>query len=133
MSGYPLLDVFWTMMWFFLWITWFYLLLRVFTDVFRSTDLGGWRKALWIVFVVVLPYLGVLIYFIARGSDMQRRDAAHVRAQDAAFRDYVQGVAGTSDGKVAGSADELGKLAALRDQGVLTDVEFAAQKTKVLA
>jgi hypothetical protein len=126
---YPLLGVFWTMMIWFLWIAWIVVLFRVITDIFRSRDLGGGAKALWAIFVIVVPFLGVLVYLIARGHSMADRDVQQAQAQDAAFRSYVQDVAAT-DG---GTADELAKLANLQAQGVITDAEFAAQKAKILA
>ena len=123
----PLLDVFFTMMWFFLWVLWFFLLFRVIMDIFRSRDLGGWGKAGWLVFVIVLPFLGVLVYLIARGHKMTERDAAQVQEQDQAFRAYVQeAAAGTS------SADDLVKLSDLRDRGVITEADFQQGKEKIL-
>jgi hypothetical protein len=126
---YPLLGIFWTMLWFFLWIAWIVLLFRVIADIFRSRDVGGWGKALWTIFVVVLPFLGVFVYLIARGHSMTDRDIAQAQAQDAAFRSYVQEAADTG----GGTADELTKLADLKTQGVITDAEFEQQKAKVLA
>jgi hypothetical protein len=127
-SSYPLLNLFWTMLWLFLWILWFFLLFRVIIDIFRSDDLGGWGKALWLIFVIVLPYLGVLVYLIARGGKMGQRDVEHAQAQEQEFRAYVQDAAAP-----VSTADELSKLASLRDQGVITDTEYAQQKAKVLA
>jgi hypothetical protein len=126
---YPLLGVFWTMLWWFLWIAWIVLLFRVIGDIFRSRDIGGWAKALWTIFVVALPFLGVFAYVLARGDSMTDRDVEVAQAQQAAFRSYVQDAAG-SDG---GTADELSKLADLKSQGVITDAEFASQKAKLLA
>jgi ABC-type multidrug transport system fused ATPase/permease subunit len=128
MTGYPLLDVFLTMMWFFLWILWIFLLFRVFIDLFRSHDIGGWGKALWVIFLIILPFLGVLIYLIARGRGMAARDQKDAEAQQQAFQQYVKDTAGTQ----ASSAEELTKLAELHDRGVLNDDEFAAQKAKLL-
>ena len=125
--NYPLANVFLTMLWFFLWILWIFLLIRIFIDIFRSSDLGGWGKAGWTIFVIILPFLGVLVYLIARGSSMQKRDIAQAQQADKAARAYIQQTAGS------GPADELTKLAALRDQGVLTADEFAAQKAKLLS
>jgi hypothetical protein len=125
---YPLLGVLWTMFVFLLWITWFFLLFRVVADIFRSHDLGGLGKAAWLFFVIVLPFLGVFIYVIARGEAMGRRDIEAAQAQKQAFDSYVRGVAG--DG---GTADQLAKLADLRQQGVITDAEFEREKAKVLA
>ena len=107
-------QVFWSMLWFFLWFIWIWMLIVVFGDIFRSPDLSGWGKALWTIFVIVLPYLGVFVYLIARGRKMQEHAVQSAQAQDAAMREYVQNVAATSGG---GAADELAKLADLRDQG----------------
>ena len=123
----PLLDVFLTMMWFFLWVLWFFLLFRVIMDIFRSRDLGGWGKAGWLVFVIILPFLGVLVYLVARGHKMTERDVADAQAQDKAFRAYVQEAAHGN-----GTADELAKLADLRDHGVISEAEFQQGKQKVL-
>ena len=126
---YPVLGVFWSMLWIFLWIAWIVVLFRVIADIFRSHDMGGWGKALWAIFVVVAPFLGVFVYLIARGHSMAERDAGQARAQDAAFRSYVQDTVGSS----GGTADELSKLADLKERGVITDAEFEAQKAKLLA
>ena len=128
-QDYPLLNLFWTMLELFLWVLWFFLLFRIIVDIFRSDDLGGWGKTLWLIFVIVLPFLGVFVYLIARGSSMGERDARQAQEADAAARAYIQSAAGTS----TSTADELAKLASLRDQGVITDAEFAAQKAKVLS
>lgn len=127
-QDYPLLNVFWTMLEFFVWILWFFLLIRIFSDIFRSADLSGWGKAGWSVLILLMPFIGVLIYLIVRGSEMHTRDVKQLEANQEAFKSYVQQTAGTTS-----SAEELSKLAALRDQGVLTDDEFAAQKAKLLA
>ena len=126
---YPLLGMFWTFLWFFLWIAWIVVLFRVIFDIFRSKDMGGFAKALWVIFVIFLPFLGVLVYLIARGHSMAERDLQEAQAQEQAFQAYVRQAAGSS----GGSADELTKLADLRDQGVITDAEFQAQKAKLLA
>ena len=126
---YPILGVFWTMLIFFLWFAWLMLLFKVFADIFRSEDLGGFSKGLWTVGVIILPFLGVFVYVIARGKSMGERDIARAKEQDAAFRSYVQDAAGST----TGTADELARLAQLRDSGVLTDAEFAQQKAKLLA
>jgi Short C-terminal domain/Phospholipase_D-nuclease N-terminal len=125
---YPLLGMFWTFLWFFLWIAWIVVLFRVIFDIFRSKDMGGWGKALWVIFVVFLPFLGVLVYLIARGHSMSERDYQDAAAQEKAFQAYVRSAAGTG----GGSADELTKLADLRDKGVISDAEFQAQKAKLL-
>ena len=124
---YPLLGAFWTMMWFFLWIIWLILLFRVIADVFRSHDMGGFAKALWLIFVILVPFLGVLIYVIARGHKMAQRDIEQMNSQQEAFDAYVRQTAGASS-----SADELAKPADLRDRGVITEAEFQAQKAKAL-
>jgi hypothetical protein len=125
---YPLMGAFWTMLWFFLWIAWLILLFRVFGDIFRSHDMGGWAKALWSIFVILVPFLGVFVYVIARGHGMTQRDVEQIQAHDQAFQAYVRDAAGTS-----GMADELTKLADLKERGAITDAEFAAQKSKLLA
>ncbi len=125
---YPLLGVFWTMLIFFLWIAWIMLLFRVFADIFRSDDLSGWGKTGWFILTIVLPFLGVFIYLIARGHSMADRDVKQAQQNEAAFRSYVQQTAGSG-----GTADELTKLAQLRDQGVISPDEFEQQKAKLLA
>lgn len=126
-AGMPLFDLFWAMLWLFLWIAWIWLLVTVLFDVFRSDDLGGWGKALWAIFVVILPFLGVFIYLIARGGQMHERAARTAAAQQAATADYVRSVASPDN-----SADQLQKLAALHDQGALDDDEYEKMKAKVL-
>ena len=126
--NYPLLSIFWTMLEFFLFFLWIWLLIVIFADIFRSHDMGGLAKALWVIFVIILPFLGVLIYLIARGGSMQERAAAQAQRQQQAFDSYVKETAGSS-----GSADELAKLAELKAKGVLTDAEFEAQKAKLLS
>jgi hypothetical protein len=121
-------EVFWSFLWFFMWFIWIWLLIIVFADIFRSHDLSGWGKALWVIFVVILPYLGVFVYLIARGHKMQERSMQSAAAQEASFREYVQNVASTS----ASPADELARLAQLREQGVLTEAEFQQAKAKAL-
>lgn len=124
-------QVFWSMLWFFLFVIWIWLLITVFGDIFRSRDLSGWSKALWSIFIIVLPYLGVFAYLIARGSKMQEHSAQEATAREAAFRDYVQNVAGSADGG-GGTAGEITKLAELRDQGVITEDEFQRAKARAL-
>ncbi len=123
-------QVFWSMLWFFLWFIWIWLLVVVFGDIFRSPDLSGWGKALWSIFVIVLPYLGVFVYLIARGHKMHEHAMQRAQAQEAALRDYVQSVAAT-DGH--GTADELARLADLRTKGVISEAEFQQAKAKALA
>ncbi|MGW0663012.1 SHOCT domain-containing protein [Streptodolium elevatio] len=134
MDDYPLLNLFWTMLIFFVWIMWFFLLFRIITDIFRSDDMGGWGKAAWIVGVILLPFAGVLAYVIVRGRGMSRRDVAQAKQTDAAMKDYIREAAGTDNRPtVTWSADELGKLADLRANGALSEEEFQAAKAKLLA
>jgi hypothetical protein len=128
-QDYPLLNLFWTMLMLFLWILWFFLLFRIIGDIFRSRDLSGWGKAGWTIFLIIVPFLAALVYLIARGTSMHERDAQQAEAADQAMRSYIRQSAGPSSGS---SADELQKLAALRDSGVLTPAEFEAQKAKLL-
>ena len=126
---YPILDFFLTMLYFFLFVIWIWLLIMVFTDIFRSHDMGGWAKALWSLFVIIIPFLGVFVYLIARGGKMHERAAAQAAEQQKAFDAYVKQAAGTA----GDSTEQLSKLADLKSQGVLTDAEFEAQKAKILA
>jgi hypothetical protein len=121
-------QVFFSMLWFFLFFIWIWLLISIFADIFRSPDLGGWAKALWTIFVIVLPLLGVLVYLIARGHKMQEHALQQAKAQDEAARQYIQSVSGSSKS----AADEIARLAELRDKGVLTEEEFQAAKAKAL-
>jgi hypothetical protein len=125
---YPLLSIFWTMLEFFFFVLWIWLLIYIFIDIFRSRDMGGFAKALWVLFVIILPFLGVLVYLIARGGSMHERAEKQAQAQQQAFDDYVKQTAGGDS-----SADELAKLADLKAKGVLTDAEFEAQKAKILS
>jgi ABC-type multidrug transport system fused ATPase/permease subunit len=126
---YPLADLFSTMLGLFVFFIWFWLLIIVFSDIFRSRDLSGWAKALWVIFVIILPFLGILIYLIARGGKMHERAEAQATQQQQAFDAYVKQAAGTS----GSSVDELAKLADLKAKGVITDAEFEAQKAKLLS
>jgi hypothetical protein len=126
--SYPLLGVFWSIFELFLWIIWFWILIYVFIDIFRSHDLSGWAKALWFIFVLFIPLIGVLVYLIARGGEMHQRSVEQARQQDQAVRSYVQEVANTPS-----AADQLAKLADLRDRGVITSDEFEREKAKILA
>ena len=125
---YPILNVFWTILMVFLWVLWFWVLITVFIDLFRSRDLSGWAKALWFVFILVFPLIGVLVYLIARGGKMHEHAAREAELQDQQFRRYVQEAAGSQ-----GSADQLAMLADLRDRGVITADEFDREKAKILA
>jgi hypothetical protein len=121
-------DVFLSMLWFFLFFIWIWLLITVFADIFRSDDMGGWGKALWTIFVIVLPYIGVFVYLIARGHKMSEHAMHQAQRQEEQMRTYVQSVAGSSS-----AADEIARLAQLRDSGALSEEEFQAAKAKVLA
>ena len=127
---YPLGGVFLSFLYFFLFVIWIWILITVFMDIFRSHDLGGWAKALWCIFVIILPFLGVFVYLIARGGKMQERKIQDAAQQKQAFDSYVRETAGSSGGDVT---SQLTQLADLKAQGVLTDAEFESQKAKILA
>ena len=127
-SSYPFLDVLWTMFIFFLWIIWFWLLFTVFVDVFRRHDIGGGKKALWLIFVIILPFLGVFIYIIVENDGMTQRNLDRAKAQQAQFDSYVRETAGSG-----GSAAEIADAKKLLDQGTITQAEFDAIKQKALA
>jgi len=128
---FPILGLFWTMLVVFIWVAFLFLLFRVIFDIFRSHDLGGFAKALWVLLVLILPWLGVLIYLIARGGKMHERDIASAKAQQEAFDAYVRSTAGSATS--TSTADELAKLADLKAKGVLTAAEFDKQKAALLA
>jgi ABC-type multidrug transport system fused ATPase/permease subunit len=127
-TNYPILDAFWTILMIFLWVIWFWILITIFIDLFRSHDLSGWAKALWFIFILIFPLIGVLVYLIARGSKMHEHEVRDAQQQEQQFRRYVQEAAGTQS-----SADQLAKLADLRDRGVITPEEFESEKAKILA
>jgi hypothetical protein len=129
-SSYPLLDIFWSILELFLWIIWIWILIWIFIDIFRSHDLSGGAKALWFLFVLFIPLVGVLVYLIVRGGSMHERAVSQARQQDQDFRHYVQQAAASSP---ASTADQLTKLADLRDRGVISPEEFEREKAKVLA
>ncbi len=126
-SSTPLLNIFWWMLWFFMFVIWIWLLISIFGDIFRS-DISGFGKAAWIFFVIILPFLGVLVYLIANGTKMQERSVKRATDMQQAQDSYIKSVAGSG----GGTADELEKLAKLHNSGTLTDQEFAAQKAKLL-
>jgi hypothetical protein len=133
-ADYPFLDIFWTMLVFFMWVIWFWILITVLIDLFGRHDISGWLKAAWAVFVIVLPYLGVLIYLIAQGKGMAERRSAQVRASEAAFDERVRQAAATSGGGGGGdAADQIHKAKQLLDSGAISQEEFDALKTKALA
>ena len=127
-ADYPFLDLFWTMLIFFFWIMWIWLLFTVFGDIFRRHDISGWAKTAWIVFVIVLPFLGVFIYLITQNVGMTERNLARSRAQREQFDDYVRETAGGG-----GAAAEIEKAKQLFDSGAITQAEFEAIKQKALA
>ena len=126
-ADYPFLDVLWTMIIFFLWIIWFFLLFRIIADIFRRHDIGGGSKALWLIFVILLPFLGVFVYLIAHSGDMAQRDMASARQSQEQFDDYVKSVASTG-----GATAEIERAKALLDSGTITQAEFDAIKAKAL-
>jgi Short C-terminal domain/Phospholipase_D-nuclease N-terminal len=128
LADYQLGELFLSMLYFTLFVILIWLLITVFIDIFRSHDLSGWAKALWALFIIVLPYLGVLVYLIARGGKMHERAAQAAQQSDAAFREYVRSAAGTGS-----AADELSRLADLRDRGVISEDEFQSLKAKAVA
>ena len=136
--NYPLLDAFLTMLYFFLWILWFFLLFRIVLDIFRDDSLSGWGKAGWLVFILILPFVGVLVYLIARGSRMGARDKAEAKRSKDEFDDYIRQTVASSDtgaatGAAASPADQLAHLARLKADGTLTEEEFQQAKAKILA
>ena len=137
MTNYPLLNLFWTMLEFFIWILWFFLLFKILADVFRSHDMGGWAKAGWIVLVIILPFIGVLAYVIIRGRSMGLRDQEQAQKADAAFKQYIRDAAAPPTEGVTASTgtrhvEELSKLADLKANGALTEDEFQKAKDKLL-
>ena len=127
-ADYPILDVFWTILIFFLWVIWFWLLITVFADIFRRRDLSGWAKAAWCIFVIVLPYLGVFIYLITQGKHMSERNLRDAQAAQSELDDRIKSVAGTG-----GAATEIEKAKQLLDSGAITQAEFDAIKAKAIA
>ncbi|WP_406182653.1 SHOCT domain-containing protein [Streptomyces sp. NBC_01006] len=125
---YPLLNMFWTMMMIFLWVLWFMLLFRIIGDIFRDDELGGWGKAGWTIFVIILPFLGVFVYLIARGRGMGERELVRMQRSEQEFRSYVQETAGATS-----QAEEIARLAELKNKGDITAAEFEQAKAKVLA
>ena len=121
-------QVFLSMLWFFLFFIWIWLLIVVFSDIFRSHDMGGWAKAFWVIGIIILPYLGVFIYLIARGHKMAEHAQQAAAAQDAAAKAYIQQAAGTT----GSAADEIQRLADLKAQGVIDDAEFNKMKAKIV-
>ncbi|MEN3284827.1 MAG: hypothetical protein V7607_5967 [Solirubrobacteraceae bacterium] len=129
-ADYPFLNILWSMIIFFVWVVWIWMMVVILTDVFRRRDLSGWGKAGWTVFLIVLPFLGAFVYLISQGDKMADRRAEEVRGQQAQLDDYVKAVAGDGGG---GAADEIEKAKRLLDTGAITDTEFEALKAKALA
>ena len=127
-ASYPFLDVLWTMLVIFAWVIWFWLLITVFGDLFRRHDTNGFSKVLWIIFVIVLPFLGVFIYLIVNHDGMTDRNIKQMKAQQAQMDDYVKSVAGSG-----GAAAEIEKAKGLLDSGAITQAEFDSMKAKALA
>jgi len=127
-ADYPFLDILWTMIIFFAWVIWFWLLITVFADLFRRKDTSGFAKVLWIIFVIILPFLGVFIYLIAEHQGMADRNTQQVEAQQAQMDAYVKSVAGSG-----GAAEEIDKAKKLLDSGAITQAEFDSIKQKALA
>ena len=125
-ADYPFMDVFWSMLVFFFWVIWIWILITVLIDLFRRHDVGGWGKAAWALFVIILPYLGVFIYLITQGKSMAERRAEEIRASQASFDDYVRNVSG-------GATDQIAKGKELLDSGAITQEEFDQLKRKALA
>ena len=128
-ADYPFLDVLWTMLVFFLWIAWFWILITVFADIFRRRDISGVMKTVWIIFTILLPFLGVFIYLITQNDGMTQRTLDQARAKQAQMDDYVRETAGTG----GGAASEIARAKDLLDTGAITQAEFDAIKAKALA
>jgi hypothetical protein len=130
-ADYPFLDIVGTMLIFFAWVIWFWILIRVLVDVFRRHDISGWGKAAWTFFMIIVPFLGVLVYLIAHGQDMGKRDIEQYKAQQAQFDQYVRSVA--ADGGEGGAAAEIAKAKSLLDSGAISQAEFDSLKAKALS
>jgi Short C-terminal domain/Phospholipase_D-nuclease N-terminal len=125
-ADYPFLDVLWTMILFFAWVAWIWIAITAFSDIFRRDDIGGWHKAIWVVFIILVPFLGVLVYLIVQHDGMRERTLAKAKAQQAGFDQYVRETAG-------GSASEIAKAKELLDAGTISQAEFDAIKAKALS
>ena len=126
-ADYPFLDILWTMIIFFTWVVWIWIMIVILTDVFRRRDISGWVKALWVIFLIVLPFLGAFIYLISHGDDMAKRNTRDMQGQQAQLDDHIRSVAG------GGPAGEIDKAKQLLDSGASTQAEFDAIKAKALA
>ena len=130
-ADYPFLNILWTMIIFFAWVAWIWILVVILIDVFRRRDESGWVKALWVIFLIVLPFIGVLVYLIANHDGMAERSAQQAKAQQTQMDDYVRSVAGSGGG--GGAAGEIEKAKQLLDSGAITQQEFDQLKAKALA
>jgi hypothetical protein len=131
LADWHLGEVFLSLLWFAMFFIWIWLLIMIFGDLFRSHDLSGWVKAIWVIGIIIFPFLGILLYLIVRGGSMHERAVKQAQSDDAAFRSYVQQTAGSAGS--ASTADQLSKLADLKSQGVISDAEFEQAKAKALA
>ena len=120
-------QVFWSILWFFLFFVWILMIFTIFGDIIRSDDMGGWAKAIWSIFIIFLPFIGIFAYLIVRGNSMGERQVKAAQAQESAMQDYIRTTAGTGS-----AADELSKLADLHTAGKLDDAEYAAAKAKIV-
>ena len=127
-ADYPFLDILWTMLIFFLWIAWFWILITVFADIFRRHDTSGFGKVLWLIFVILVPFLGVFVYLIANHDGMTKRNIERAQSQQAQMDDYVRSVSAGS----GGAAAEIEKAKGLLDSGAITQAEFDSIKAKAL-
>ena len=127
---YPVLGAFWTVMWIFLWVMWLVLLFRVIVDIFRDHDMNGWLKAAWLLFLILIPFLGVLVYVIARGKDMGKREITHAQERQEAFNSYIRE---TVKDPQRATADDLVRLSELKARGDLSDEEYQQAKQKLLS
>lgn len=131
---YPVLGAFWTVMWIFLWVLWLLLLFRIIIDVFRDHEMSGWAKALWLIALIVFPFIGALVYVITRGRSMGEREIRHARAQQEEVDAYIRRTAtGTPGAAAGGHVDDLSRLAELRDRGALSDDEYQRAKERILS
>lgn len=126
-SSYPLLDVFWTMLWFFCFFLWIFIVISILMDVFRSHDIGGFAKFLWVLLIIILPFLGAFIYLIVRGGGMHERSMRQAQDQEKALQEYIRQTAGAGS-----SADELAKLSDLKNKGTISEQEYEQAKAKIL-
>ena len=125
-ADFPFLEFLWAMIVFFAWVAWIWIAIVCFIDIFRRHDIGGWHKALWVVFIIVAPFLGVLVYLIAQSDEMRERSMEQAKSQQAAMDEYVRETAG-------GSASEIAKAKELLDSGAITQAEFDSIKAKALS